>query len=107
MKKLVVPAIVFFIASCSSTFTITGDVSHNAFSKNCEVTVFTIPPKKDFDELGVVEFKLIPFVGYPRTISSAKSQASPLVCANGGNALLLWEANGIGQYLKGTVIRVK
>ncbi|GAB2884650.1 hypothetical protein ACCI51_09715 [Microbulbifer echini] len=106
MNKLLVPAITVFIASCSSTFTKTGDVSHHALSPDCEIAVYTTPPKKDFDELGVVEFKPMPFIGYPGSISSAKSQASPFACANGGNALLLWEANGIGQYLKGTVIRI-
>lgn len=107
MKKLVIASVVLLTTACSAQFTKTGDSSFSASEINCDFSVYTTPPSQPFDEIGLIEFKAIPFVGFPRSISKVKEEASPLVCENGGNGLLVWESNGMGQYLKATIIRFK
>ncbi len=90
-------------ATATAEFTKTGSYSSEGRDLNCSFNVFLTAPDKHFKEIGVVDF-----VGHyswmPHTASEAKNLASSDVCSNGGNGLLLWEANGDGGYTKGVVI---
>lgn len=93
------------------SYTKTGDSSYSALDDSCPVTIYTTHPKKEFDELGIVD--LLPTYGFGsmrvslRKASEVKTYIQPQVCQAGGNGILLWEANGIGAYTKVTVIRTK
>ena len=109
MKKMLVLVAFVGMVGCSSApkFSKTGDVSYDSFPENCEFNIYTTAPKKDFDELGVINL-----VGnwngqLPSTIEEVREQVSKPVCENGGNGVLLWESNGFGYYLRTTVIKVK
>ena len=94
---------VFVLASCASTqFMKTGDETFSQLGDNCEFKIYTTNPKKEFDEIGLVEFG-----GIIENLSSLKKEAAPYVCRTGGNAILAWEVNGYGRYLKATIIRTK
>jgi len=92
----------------STNYSKTGEATADALPKNCPVTVYTTHPKRDFQELGMVEID-VSFYGFVRpninNISAIKEKASEFVCKAGGNAILLWEANGAGEYRKITVIK--
>ena len=105
MKKIIIASITLLMTACSANFTKTGENSFAPLAQGCNFSIYTTSPKKEFEEIGLVEF--IPdFLGaFPRSLSSAKEKAAPLVCQNGGNGLLVWESNGLGQYLKATIIR--
>lgn len=101
MKFAVTVLFSLMLASCASTdFMKTGNKSFSALPKNCDFTIFTTHPKQAFDEVGLVEFGEA-----PKRLANAKKKAAPYVCSSGGNGLLIWEADGFGQYRKATVIR--
>jgi len=94
------------------SYTKTGDNSYGALDKSCPVTIYTTNPKKEFDELGIID--LLPFYGpfgsmeaNLRKANEVKDYVQPQVCQAGGNGILLWEATGYGSYTKVTVIRTK
>ena len=95
--------------SVSTSFTKTGDIQLPALANDCPISIYTTPPKKEFDELGIVDLDL--FYGYTqpkaKKASDVKALVSEHVCEAGGNAILLWEANGAGHYTKVTVIKTK
>jgi len=90
-----------FLTGCASgTFYKTGKDTAKPLLEGCEFNIFTTRPKGDFVELGLIEFSGAYNLGMARKL------ASPSICENGGNALLLWEANGGGAYTKGTVVHL-
>jgi len=115
MRSMVTFTILLFIGCASGRnmkFTETGDKTFAALTKNCKIRVYTTKPSKKYHEIGVIEWSgWSPSGGVltagPGSVAEAKEKAQPEVCKNGGNALLLWEANAIGHYPKATVIRVE
>lgn len=91
----------------SVSFTKTGsEKALTTKNNNCDFAVYATQPKKEFYELGVIEFTKSGFSQFgPQNITEAKSMSQEFVCKAGGNGLLLWEANGFGQYVKATVIK--
>ncbi|NVK38198.1 MAG: hypothetical protein HWE18_09755 [Gammaproteobacteria bacterium] len=109
MKKNILIGSLLLLSACttSTQFVKTGDKSFSPFSNGCNVTVYTTNPKKEFEEIGLIEFGKSFVEGRPSNLTRAKEEAAPFVCKNGGNGMLVWEANGYGQYLKATIIRTK
>ena len=108
------------ITACTSMsttvdFTETGDESYSPLPPNCDVTIYASRPKRNFDELGIIDIAYTcqsgPFIGHECPDVDKASFIRDLVrgdvCKSGGNAILLWEANGLGGYTKVTVVRVK
>ena len=97
-------------ASLTKEFTATGDHKFEPREKGCDINVYMTNPKKEFYEVGVIDISAgcAPF-GCPakklKTASSVKNLVRDDVCKAGGNAILLWEANGDGLYKKATVIK--
>jgi len=108
-KIVAVLAPALLLTGCFATFTKTGEFTASPRSIDCDFTVYTTTPKRNFDEIGLIEFggnMLEGSAGGPGSVSSVKSKSAEEVCRNGGNGLLLWETNGFGNYKKATVIYV-
>jgi hypothetical protein len=111
--KLSALALVMTMTGCTTTanFTKTGNYkSLNANPASCDVTVYTSSPKSKYHEIGLIEFEGNFMEGAFRgakSVSEALEKSKVLVCAQGGNALLLWEANGAGHFKKATVVKVE
>ena len=93
------------ISPATAHFSKTGDFSSKERSVDCKYSVYTTVPKKSYEEVGVIAFIDVPHA-LPRTIEYVRQISNKEICKNGGNGLLLWEANGYGGYTKGTVIFV-
>jgi hypothetical protein len=109
IKKIAVLAPALLLSGCFATFTKTGEYTAAPRSVDCDFTVYTTSPKKNYEEVGLIEFDGNFFEGSyggPGSVSSVKDRSSLEVCKNGGNGLLLWETNGAGNYKKATVIYV-
>ena len=115
VRKLLLPlSLTVGVSGCTSldmSYTKTGDSSYSALDSSCPVSIYTTHPKKEFDELGIVD--LLPWYGFGsmeinlRKANEVKNYIHPQVCQSGGNGILLWEATGAGSYTKVTVIRTK
>lgn len=97
-------------SGCVTThFSKTGNYQGIPQATNCDYTIYTTAPKTSYEEIGVIEFKGgFPSgkIAGPETISEVREMSSEMICKNGGNGVLLWEANGIGAYKKATIIVV-
>jgi hypothetical protein len=101
IKLLILSAI---LSGCTTVeFSKTGKYQAGSLDENCDFTVYTTRPDENFKEVGVVDL-IGGAASLPRTVRETKNLVSESVCTNGGNGLLLWEANGYGGYTKGTVI---
>lgn len=94
--------------SVSKSFTQTGDISYPAILKDCTVSIYTTRPKKEFDELGIIDFSIRggPFMPDIHDAGYIKEYVKEDVCKAGGNAILLWESLGM-YYSKVTIIKTK
>ena len=109
MKVILTVLVAATLTGCAgkANFTATGVVKAAPRPADCDVTVYTVAPKADFVELGVIEYESGLAAGpRPDSIAKAKKIAAKAVCQAGGNGLLVWEANGLGYYLKATVVKV-
>ena len=106
MKKSILLSTILLTSCATSDFTKTGHYQAPASSENCEYTIYTTQPKAPFEEIGLIEFNSGMF-GFPTNLSTVKKMSNADVCKNGGNALLVWEANGVGGYVKATVIHLQ
>lgn len=108
-RKLIALASVVVITGCSpiTNFTKTGDITADPRALDCDFKIYTSHPKHDFDEIGVIDLSPNGCFKCPDTASNVKEFVQEDVCKAGGNAILLWEANGHGNYLKTTVIKTK
>jgi len=77
----------------------------------CAFDVLTTQPNRPFDTLG--SHDVAPAVahgggstGRPSSASEFKTVVGPSVCKAGGDAVLA-EVNGLGEYVRGTVIRYR
>ncbi len=119
-SKLLLILFLAGLTACTSmsttvNFTETGDENYSSLKSDCDVTIYASRPKRNFDELGIIDIAHTcqsgPFIGYECPDVDKASFVRDLVrgdvCKSGGNAILLWEANGQGRYTKVTVVRVK
>ena len=113
MKILILSVSAFFLTSCTTVnFSKTGILEAKSKNVGCEFSIYTTQPNQEFDELGVVEFGGYSFWSGkacpgPNSVADAKEKSAEYVCKAGGNALLLWEANAFGCYLKATVVNIQ
>ena len=83
----------------------TGDITLTPREPDCEFTIYTQKPEKEYDEIGYVD--LFSFGnGWTRDIQKAKRRAQDAVCQAGGNAIIL-SSNEIGEFTSGTVVFIK
>lgn len=95
------------VTACSSTtYTKTGSFTPVTLSENCDFEVYTTRPNKEFEEVGIVEFSAGDAF-LPSNVGKVKSMSQEYVCSSGGNALLVWEANGMGNFTKATIIYIR
>ncbi|WP_283788502.1 hypothetical protein QNI23_001250 [Bermanella sp. WJH001] len=111
-RNLILTFIALFLTACTSIqpiFSKTGDITLSPLKENCPIKVYTAQPKHEFDEIGIIDLHC-GANGCPvesAIASGVKKIVSKKVCKAGGNAILLWEANGHGVYTKATVIKTK
>src|SRR3989442_11173120 len=80
--------------------------------ENCSFDILMTRPQRLFDELGIIDFtggfvgKTGQRAGVPDSASALKDKTARTVCGAGGDAVLA-EVNGLGQYIRATVIRYK
>jgi hypothetical protein len=106
-KTLPVFLAILTTACASTDFSKTGDYSSDKLADNCPITIYTTAPKKEFNELGVIDISNFCFIycGGNSTANGAKNIVQKDVCQAGGNAILLWESTAGGLYKKATVIK--
>jgi hypothetical protein len=86
-------------ASCiPATYTRTGDRVLPARPPNCAFSLYTVSPPQGSVELGIIRFN------GERDLGGARIEAAPLVCAAGGNGLVLWTGEKAGSITTATVI---
>ena len=97
---------IIFLSGCAPylEFTKTGPgTSFESMSTDCDFKIYTTPPRKDFEEIGALEF-------FECSINDVKRLTAKEVCSNGGNGLLLGlPGTGIhreGCYVNATIIRI-
>lgn len=97
------------VSGCSimPEFSKTGVGSFSARDVGCDFNVFTTNPTSEYEEVGLIEFKAGFMSRRSESLSVVRKQAAPIVCESGANGILLWEVNGYGQYLKGTLIHTQ
>lgn len=100
-SNLIILSTAIIMGCAQGHFYKTGEYSYSKRELGCDFTIYTTRPNQQFNEVGFIE------LGNTSTLGAVKKTASPMVCANGGNGLLVWEANGNGTYLKATVIHVE
>jgi hypothetical protein len=79
-------------------YTRTGDRVLSARPPDCAFSLYTVSPPAAAVELGVIQFS------GQQDVQSARSEAAPLVCAAGGNGLVLWTGERDGDISTATVI---
>jgi hypothetical protein len=79
-------------------YTRTGDRVLPARAPNCAFSLYTVSPPQGAVELGVIQFS------GDRHVQAARDEAAPLVCAAGGNGLVLWTGEKDGRITTATVI---
>ncbi|MCP5334800.1 MAG: hypothetical protein H7A08_03795 [Oceanospirillaceae bacterium] len=105
-KLVAVPLIATLTACAAYTeFSPTGDRVAESKPENCDFFVYSTPPQRKYFEIGILDIKPMECITCPNTASNVKKIAAKDVCNAGGDAVLLWEANGWGMYLKATVIK--
>ena len=99
-------ALLLILPSCAPAvhFTPRGEGAHPAFASDCPLEVVTSRPP-GATELGIVDFGGA--VGdLPRDASHFRALVRGAACAAGGDTVV-GEVNGAGQYVRGTVLRVR
>jgi hypothetical protein len=79
-------------------YTRTGDRVLPARPPDCAFSLYTVSPPPAAVELGVIQFS------GQQDVQSARTEAAPLVCAAGGNGLVLWIGEKDGNITTATVI---
>jgi hypothetical protein len=96
----------------STQYTPSSSVRAQAKPDECSFDVLTARPQRQFEELGIIDFtggftgSNGRRAGVPDSASELKDKAAQTVCRAGGDALLT-DVNGLGQYVRATVIRYK
>jgi hypothetical protein len=111
--KLIPTLLAVMVSGCTSItpiFSKTGEVDSSPLKPDCNVSIYTTQPKKDYDEIGIIDINYYWGFTSPDEISTASGVHNLIknqVCDAGGNAILLWEANGDGFYTKATVVKTR
>ncbi|MCI0668912.1 MAG: hypothetical protein L0Y64_00470 [Myxococcaceae bacterium] len=79
----------------------TTSVQADARESSCSFDILTARPDRAFDELGVLEKEWD-----TNQVDGFRASTQAQVCAAGGDAVLV-EVNGLGHYVRGTVIRYR
>src|SRR5712664_4077055 len=93
-------------------YTASSSVRAQPKPESCSFDVLTTRPQRAFEELGIIDFTggMISSsgrrAGVPDSASALKDKAAQTVCGAGGDAVLE-DVNGLGQYVRATVIRYK
>jgi hypothetical protein len=89
------------LAACVGPYTYTGrtTAAPRSYADGCPFEVFTLPPPSGYQEIGVVEGGRA-----LSTLDRFRSAIDHEVCSHGGDAVVAL-ANGLGNYIKGTVLR--
>jgi len=99
-------------AAAQTQYTATSSVRAQPKPESCSFDVLTTRPQRPFEELGIIDFtggvvyKTGHRAGLPDSASELKDKAAQTVCRAGGDAVLA-DVNGLGQYVRATVIRYK
>jgi hypothetical protein len=75
-------------------------------SDDCHFELLEAPPKRAFDELGVVAPEDIEYGSLADTATEFANQVRRYVCPAGGDAVVI-EKNKWGRYERGTLIRYR
>jgi hypothetical protein len=88
----------------TANFSPTGTFKAPPRSENCDFVIYTIPPKGDFQEIGVLDINQ----GWSGvlTMDKVRELAHPYVCQNGGNGLFVWGVHPGGFYTKASIIYI-
>src|SRR4051812_8629334 len=96
------------IAGCvepSPLFTPSGAVRYAPLPDRCPLVIASAVPE-GFEEIGVIDLNTSGSTGAPKTQSTFKRLIAPTVCRTGGE-LVVAQANGVGEYVRGTIYRAK
>jgi hypothetical protein len=112
MKRSVVVALLSALAGCSAQpqYTQTSTKGAAARPKDCQFDVLTMRPAGAIEQLGIIDFQggAVSSTGrrngLPDTAADLREKVAPDVCRAGGDAVIA-EVNGLGQYLRATVIK--
>lgn len=109
MRVMAVLGTLFLLIGCASsaTFTRTGDyLGAPQFDDDCSIVAYTMIPRRKFREIGTINY----FRGDTNGAISpdhAINLAREDICRHGGNGLILWESNAVGEFKVGTAIYVE
>ena len=92
------------VAACETSLTASG--SHQpSRPADCEFRIFTVLPGPGYIEVGTVDVTPGPYgANVYRDLGGFYDKIRPLVCQAGGDAALA-QANGLGMYIKATVLK--
>ena len=101
MSHLRLPLLLGLLATACipPVYTRTGDRVLPSRPPDCAFSLYTVSPPPAAIELGVIQFQVT-----QSNAQSARVEAAPLVCAAGGNGLVLWTGEKDGQITTATVI---
>jgi hypothetical protein len=100
MSHLCLPLLLGLLAAACipPVYTRTGDRVLPARPPDCPFSLYTVSPPSGAVELGVIRFS------GEHDVQMARAEAAPLVCAAGGNGLVLWTGEKDGNITTATVI---
>ncbi|HVU51912.1 MAG TPA: hypothetical protein VHL80_14545 [Polyangia bacterium] len=93
------------LVGCGYSYTQTTQNAAPPKPESCSFDVLTTRPERPYVELGVLEPQGSPGSGAANA-SDFRSRISDAVCHAGGDAVLT-QVNGLGNYVRGTVIKYK
>ena len=107
MNRLSLIALLVVLPSCATQFATTVTSSRTLTPKQADCT-FAVVTSRDrpSEELAILDIKPIGFGPTIRTAADFKELVQNKVCELGGDAVYA-EINGLGVYVRGTVLRWK
>ena len=112
MKTFMIVAALCVLAGCAAKtqYTPTSSRAVAARPVNCAFDILSMRPARGIEELGIIDFeggavsKTGERAGVPSSASQLREKIGAQVCGAGGEAVLT-EVNGLGQYVRATVVR--
>jgi hypothetical protein len=114
-KEFALGPALFLVLACASQPIFTPNSSTRADAKpdDCKFEVLSLPPAQPVDELGIIDFEggttnyhTGHRFGVPDTAAELRERLASEVCRVGGDAVL-GQVNGVGQYIRATVLRYR
>ena len=95
---------VVLLSGCVGAWKYTPTTSATASARpaDCQLELFSTPPQRPYEELGVLE----PSPSVARSAEDFLKEIRPSACAAGGDAVLAF-VNDRGTYIRGTVLRYR